>query len=102
MKRGIVLAVLIAVGALSMAVTAYQAPQPAGLSPAALAATKIEKVKDNLYMITGSDPTDRDAFSRRQHRRLHHRRRRRRRRHEARRLGPGASSTRSRPSPTSR
>jgi cyclase len=63
MKRGIVLAVLIAVGALSMAAIAYQAPQPAGLSPAALAATKIEKVKDNLYMITGSDPTDRNAFS---------------------------------------
>ncbi len=63
MKRGIVLTVLIAAGALSMAVTADQAPQPAGLSPAALAATKIEKVKDNLYMITGSDPTDRSAFA---------------------------------------
>src|SRR6185295_6921768 len=34
-----------------------------GLNPAALAATKIEKVKDNLYMITGSDPTDRNAFA---------------------------------------
>jgi glyoxylase-like metal-dependent hydrolase (beta-lactamase superfamily II) len=63
MKRGIVLAVLIAVGGLSMAVTAFQAPQPAGPTAAALAATKIEKVKDNLYMITGSDPTDRNAFS---------------------------------------
>jgi glyoxylase-like metal-dependent hydrolase (beta-lactamase superfamily II) len=46
-----------------MAVTAFQAPQPAGPTAAALAATKIEKVKDNLYMITGSDPTDRNAFS---------------------------------------
>jgi cyclase len=63
MKRGIVLAVLIAVGAWSMAATAYQAPQPAGPSQAALAATQIQKVKDNLYMITGSDPTDRGAFS---------------------------------------
>ena len=62
MKRGIVLAILIAIGGLSMAVTATQAPQ-GGLNPAALAATKIEKVKDNLYMITGSDPTDRAAFA---------------------------------------
>src|SRR4030095_5246805 len=62
MKRGIVLAILIASGSLSMAVTASQAPQ-GGLNPAALAATKIEKVKDNLYMITGSDPTDRAAFA---------------------------------------
>jgi glyoxylase-like metal-dependent hydrolase (beta-lactamase superfamily II) len=62
MKRGIVLAALIAIGSLSMVVTASQAPQ-GGLSPAALAATKIEKVKDNLYMITGSDPTDRSAFA---------------------------------------
>jgi cyclase len=63
MKRGILLAALIAAGALSMAAAAYQAPQPAGLSAAALAATQIEKVKDNLYMITGSDPTDRSAFA---------------------------------------
>jgi cyclase len=63
MKRGIVLAALIAAGALSIAAAAYQAPQPAGLSAAALAATQIEKVKDNLYMITGSDPTDRSAFA---------------------------------------
>jgi len=62
MKRAIVLATLIAIGTLSMAVTASQAPQ-GGLNPAALAATKIEKVKDNLYMITGSDPTDRAAFA---------------------------------------
>jgi cyclase len=62
MKRGIVLAALIAIGALSMSITAAQAPQ-GGLNPAALAATKIEKVKDNLYMITGSDPTDRSAFA---------------------------------------
>ena len=63
MKRGILLGVLLAVGALSMAVTAAQAPSRAGLPAAALAATQIQKVKDNLYMITGSDPTNRDAFS---------------------------------------
>jgi cyclase len=60
MKRGTLLAGVIAVGALSMAAAAYQAP---ALPAAALAATKIEKVKANLYMITGSDPTNRDAFS---------------------------------------
>ena len=62
--RGTLLAVLIAAGALSMAAAAYQQPpQPAGPTPGALAATKIEKVKDNLYMITGSDPTDRSLFA---------------------------------------
>jgi cyclase len=63
LRRGIVLTVLIAVGALSIVAGAVQPPPPAAPSPAALAATKIEKVKDNLYMITGSDPTDRNAFS---------------------------------------
>jgi len=62
-KRIVVLATLVAVGGLSLA--AFQAPpqQPAGPTPAALAATKIEKVKENLYIITGSAPTPRDAFS---------------------------------------
>jgi cyclase len=63
LRRGIVLTMLIAAGALSIVVAAVQPPQPAGPSPAALAATEIQKVKDNLYMITGSDPTDRSAFS---------------------------------------
>ncbi len=64
MRRGMLLAVLIVVGGLSMAAAGYQAPaaQPT-LPQAALAATQIQKVKDNLYMITGSDPTNRDAFS---------------------------------------
>jgi cyclase len=53
---------LIVAGALSIAAASYQAPQGA-LSPAALEATKIEKVKDNLYIITGSSPTNREAFS---------------------------------------
>ena len=63
MRRSIVLSALIVVGGLSMALTAFQAPPPAGPTPAALAATKIEKVKDNLYIITGSAPAPRDAFS---------------------------------------
>jgi glyoxylase-like metal-dependent hydrolase (beta-lactamase superfamily II) len=45
-----------------MAVAAAQAPQ-AGLSAAAVAATKIEKVKDNLFIVTGSGVANRDAFS---------------------------------------
>ncbi len=61
MKRAIVLAVLAAAAALSMAAGSQQPAQ--GLPAAALAATKLEKVKDNLYMITGADPTNRDAFS---------------------------------------
>jgi cyclase len=63
MKRGTVLALLIVVGALSMTVAAFQSPAGGSLPAAALAATQIQKVKDNLYMITGSDPTDRNAFS---------------------------------------
>jgi cyclase len=62
MIRGFVLGLLVAVGAVSMAVAAAQAPQ-AGLSAAAVAATKIEKVKDNLFIVTGSGVANRDAFS---------------------------------------
>jgi cyclase len=62
MKRLIVLVALLAAGALSIAAAAYQQPSQ-GLPAAALAATQIEKVKDNLYMITGADPTNRDSFS---------------------------------------
>src|SRR6195256_5428383 len=62
MRRGLALGLLVAVGALSMAGSAAQAPQ-AGLSAAAVAATKIEKVKDNLFIVTGSGVANRDAFS---------------------------------------
>jgi glyoxylase-like metal-dependent hydrolase (beta-lactamase superfamily II) len=62
MRRGVVLGVLILVGVLSIALAAYQAPAQ-GPSPQALEATKIEKVRDNLYMITGSNPAPREAFS---------------------------------------
>jgi cyclase len=63
MKRGFVLGLLIAAGSLSIALTAFQAPAPSGPTAAALAATTIEKVKDNLYIVTGSSPANRDAFS---------------------------------------
>lgn len=61
MRRGVVLGALIGVGVLSI-VAAGQAP-PAGPTPAALAATRVEKVKDNLYVITGSGAEDQNAFS---------------------------------------
>ena len=61
MTRWFVLSTLIVAGALSLAV-AGQAP-PAGPTPKAIAATKIEKVKDNLYIVTGSSVEDTDAFS---------------------------------------
>jgi cyclase len=56
MKRVIALVGLVAVAA--AAVAAQQQ-----LSPAALNATRIQQVKANLYVITGSDPTERAAFS---------------------------------------
>ena len=62
MRRVIVLCSLIVVGGVSMTLAGLQAP-PAGLNPAALAATKIEKVKDNLYMVTGSGVTPFEAFA---------------------------------------
>jgi glyoxylase-like metal-dependent hydrolase (beta-lactamase superfamily II) len=64
MRRTIVLGTLIALGGLSLAVSAFQAPAPPpGPNPTSLAATKIEKIKDNLYMITGSTTTPREAFA---------------------------------------
>jgi cyclase len=62
MKRLMLLAALLAVGGVLIAAAGYQQPSQ-GLPAPALAATQIEKVKDNLYMITGADPTNRDAFS---------------------------------------
>jgi cyclase len=59
-KRPLVLGTILAVAALSYAVSA-QAPQ--GPSPASIAATKIEKVKDGLYVITGSGAGDMASFS---------------------------------------
>ncbi len=63
MTRSMLVGVLVGVFTLSMIVRAYQNPPPSGPTPQALEATKIEKVKDNLYMITGSTSTPREAFS---------------------------------------
>jgi cyclase len=60
MRRALVLGALIAAGVFSLTVSGFQGP-PAGPTPAALKATQIEKVKDNLYVITGS--RDLSAFS---------------------------------------
>ena len=61
MRRGLLLGTLIAIGAISLAASG-QAPA-AGPSAKALEATKIERVKDNLYVITGSSAADQTAFS---------------------------------------
>jgi glyoxylase-like metal-dependent hydrolase (beta-lactamase superfamily II) len=58
MKRAIVLTAVMAAGVLAMAVA-----QHAELSPLALEATKIERIRDRLYVITGSDRTPIEAFS---------------------------------------
>jgi glyoxylase-like metal-dependent hydrolase (beta-lactamase superfamily II) len=63
MRRAILLTTLIAVAGWSLAVSGFQAPPPTGPTVAAMQAAKIEKVKDNLYIITGSSPVPRDAFS---------------------------------------
>lgn len=60
MQRTVVLGALSAVGLLSI-VASGQAP--AGPSPKALDTTKIEKLRDNLYVITGSSAAQMDAFS---------------------------------------
>src|SRR5678816_1637371 len=57
MRRWVLLIALMTLSWLSLTITGFQG----GPTPAALQATKIEKVKDNLYIITGaSDPA---AFS---------------------------------------
>ena len=63
MKRILLLSALLVVcGFSSLATSAVQGP-PAGPTPAALAATRIEKVKDNLFIITGSGAEKQDEFS---------------------------------------
>ena len=59
MKRLLVSGVLLTIGTLSITVAAYQPPaQPAG--PRVI---DIEKLKDNLYVLTSSSPADRTTFS---------------------------------------
>jgi glyoxylase-like metal-dependent hydrolase (beta-lactamase superfamily II) len=60
MARILTLGLVIAVGLGSIAVAAFQAPTP---TAAAVAAATIEKVKDNLYIITGSSTVPRETFS---------------------------------------
>jgi len=55
MKRTFVLGMLVGVGALSIAVAGQAPPGP---TAQVIAAAKIEKVKDNLYIITGSGADD--------------------------------------------
>jgi cyclase len=55
MTRTFVLAALLGSGALSIAIFGQAPPEP---SASAIAATKIERVKENLYVITGSGPSD--------------------------------------------
>lgn len=62
MNRTTVLATIVILGTLSIALSALQAPPP-GPTDASLAATRIEKVRDNLYVITGSSIANRDTFS---------------------------------------
>jgi cyclase len=60
--RTSVLSAIVVIGTLSIAVSARQKP-PAGPTPASLKVTTIEKVKDNLYVITGSSVANMDTFS---------------------------------------
>jgi cyclase len=60
MRRWLVLGTLVGIGGMSL--VSGQAP-PAGPSARSLAATTIEKVKDNLYIITGSRAQDQNEFS---------------------------------------
>jgi glyoxylase-like metal-dependent hydrolase (beta-lactamase superfamily II) len=59
MRRGLLLGTLIGVGALSIMVSG----QAQGPSAAAIKAAQIQKVKDNLFIITGSGAEDQTTFS---------------------------------------
>src|SRR5688572_2463019 len=61
MLRRIVLTAIIVTGTVAIAISASQALRAPTL--AALNATKIEKVKDNLYVISGSGVENFDTFS---------------------------------------
>ncbi len=61
-KRTAVLSAIVAFGTLSIVVSARQ-QMPQGPTPASLKATTIEKVRDNLFVITGSGLGTIEAFS---------------------------------------
>jgi ABC-type microcin C transport system permease subunit YejB len=65
MRRVLVLGTVMGIAAVSMVVSGQA---PTGPSARAIEATKIEKVKDNLYVITGSSAADQTGVQRRQHR----------------------------------
>lgn len=58
MKRALILAAIVGIGAISCGISVLAQAQATVPSAAALAALKIEKVKDGLYVITGSEPGD--------------------------------------------
>ncbi len=60
MRRVLVLGTVIGIATVSMVVSGQA---PTGPSARAIEATKIEKVKENLYIITGSGAADQTAFS---------------------------------------
>jgi glyoxylase-like metal-dependent hydrolase (beta-lactamase superfamily II) len=61
MRRALLLGALVGTGAVSVVVAGQ--PPPVGAQPKAIAATKIEKLKDNLYIVTGSGAGDMTSFS---------------------------------------
>jgi cyclase len=61
MHRTVVLSAIVVAGGIVMTVPALSARQQ--LSQAALNATRIEQVRDNLYVITGASVSNPDAFS---------------------------------------
>ena len=61
MNRPAVLGTIITIGALTMTAAAYQAPAPA--TPAAPKVIDLQKVKDNLYVLTSSTPGNTATFS---------------------------------------
>src|SRR5215212_2228898 len=60
MKRSVLLGTVLVAGSLSMAVAAYQQPPAA---PAAPRVIDIQKLKDNLYVLTSSTPGNAATFS---------------------------------------
>ena len=60
MKRSVLLGVLIAVGAVSMAVTGYQGRPAQPQGPRVL---EMQKLKDNLYVLTSSTSGNPATFS---------------------------------------
>ena len=49
MRRAVLLTILMAVGGVSLTVSGYQQRQPPPIPT-------IERIRDNLYVITGADP----------------------------------------------